>query len=80
MSNLNLVNFPERDITDIPATLRRLADEIERGELGNVTHLVWVADSGAEKIEVDLGLIGKAGESLALAHLLLACAMRKLES
>ena len=79
MSNIKVVEFPDRDVTNIPSTLRRLADTIERGEYGNVTHFVWVADSGVESIEVNLGLIGKAGESRAVAHLLLACAMRKLE-
>lgn len=46
-----------RDLSDIPATLRNLADEIEAGDYGTVVALAWVLD--AEHANVEYGVIGQ---------------------
>lgn len=77
MSALNVVRFPERDLKDIPATLRRIADGIERGEYGDAHNLVWVIDEGDSEISV--GLCGQSTEPGAVAYHLMGMGMRKLE-
>lgn len=78
MSALNVVQFPEQDLSDIPATLRRLADGIEKGEYGDCHHIAWVCDEGNSVISV--GLCGQSPEPGAVAHYMLAMGMRKLEN
>lgn len=73
----HLLQFPERDVSDIPASLRRLADEIERGEFGDAHNLGWVIDCGNSRVE--LGMLGKAPEPATTAHFLYSLAQRKLE-
>lgn len=73
--SVHLVRFPERDVQDVPAGLRRLADEIERGERP-ASMLAWVADEGDGVI--GLGLLGQTTEPGAVMHLLLAAAQKRL--
>lgn len=73
---MKVLTFPSTCATDLIGTLRLLADQIERGEYSEVTNLVWVMEHNGE---VDLGMLGRAGEPGATAHLLLAIAQRKLE-
>lgn len=61
----------------IPSALRRIADRIETGEMP-CTHLVWVMDFADQQLEV--GMLGESPSPGAEAHLMLACAMRKLET
>lgn len=72
-----LLKLPERNIQDIPRALRTLADQVEKGELGNVRAIVWVVD--VPDAPVELGLIGACAEVAPTAHLLLGKAMRALE-
>jgi hypothetical protein len=73
-----LVQFPERDMSDVPRMLRSVADSIEAGEYGDAHNLAWVIDCGAGRIEV--GLCGKAPEPGLTGHFLLACGQRKIEN
>lgn len=78
MSALNVVSFPDRNISDIPRMLRAIANSIEGDEYGEVHNVVWVMDRGNGRIEV--GLLGQSGEAAPAAHFLLALGMKKLES
>lgn len=77
MPTMSVVELPQHNIGDVASGLRRLADDIERGEYGDAHNLVWVIDAGSGRIE--LGLLGHAGEPGALSHFLLALGQRKLE-
>lgn len=77
MSNLNVIEFPGGDCSDIVKGLRKLADEIEAGDYDAAHNLVWVIDCGEGRLE--LGMLGQSPEAGAVAHLLLAMAQRKLE-
>ena len=57
-ANLHVVPLNSGNLADIPASLRKLADEIECGEHGAVTHFSWVLDADFEPVKV--GLIGRA--------------------
>lgn len=59
---------------DIPKTLRLIADQIEAGDYPDANEAVLVL-SGSE---FDVFGIGEADSGA--AHILLACAMRKLEN
>lgn len=72
-----VLQFPDRDLTDVPRTLRALADAIERGEYGDAHNVAWVVDCGDSRVAC--GLAGAAPEPEATAHLLFAIAQRKLE-
>ena len=72
-----LIEFPDRDIRDVPRALRALADQIEAGEMGDAHNCAWVVDCGDRRIEV--GLCGSASEGGPVAHLLFSVALRKLE-
>jgi len=75
---LNVVKFPEHYAAqNIPEALRILADAIEAGEHGAAHTLLWVIDAGDG--EIDIGLLGKAGETGITAHFLAAVAQRKIE-
>ena len=79
MTKLNVVPFPEHYAAlDIPESLRVLAEQIESGEHGACHTLLWVIDAGDGQI--DLGLMGKAGEAGITAHFLAAVAQRKIEA
>jgi hypothetical protein len=78
MGNLKVCQFPERDLSDIPSTLRRIADGIEAGEYGDAHNLVWVCDQG--DVVISVGLCGKSPEPASTGHFLLALGMRKLEN
>lgn len=46
-SGPTIVKFPEIDISNIPQTLRNIADEIESNEFGKVRNAVIVLDTEA---------------------------------
>lgn len=72
-----LLKLPERNIQDIPRTLRTLAEEIEQGKLGDCHNIAWVVDCGAGHVEC--GLLGAAAEAGPTAYLLFGKGMRALE-
>lgn len=77
--SLNVVQFPEHHAAlDIPAALRTLADNIEAGDHGDCHTLLWIIDAGDGRI--DIGLMGKAGESGITAHYLAAAAQKRMLS
>lgn len=78
MTNLQIVNLPAADVRDIPKMLRELADRIESGEYKGAHNLVWALDTGNANIEV--GLMGQAAETGAVAYLLLGLAQHKIAS
>lgn len=64
---MNLIEFPDRNIQDIPAALRRLADAIEANEFGDVYNVAWVMNASGF---LSIGLLG-ASTSLHADTLLL---------
>jgi len=75
--SLNIVNFPDMPAAmDVPAALRKLADQIEAGEFGGAHNLAWVIDEGDS--ELSIGLMGKAAAPGAEAHLLFALAQQTI--
>lgn len=75
---LKVVQAPMNDLRDIIAGLRRTADQIESGELGEAHNVVLVIDKG--NCEVICRLFGLAAEPAATAHLLLGIAQHQLET
>ena len=75
---VKVVEMPAQDVRDIPGGLRRLADRVEAGELGEVNNLAWVIDSNTEPA-VTCGMLGPSAEPGAVAHLMFAVAQRQLE-
>jgi hypothetical protein len=73
---VKLIQFPDVDVGDIARGLRRMADDIEKGEYGDAFNLAWVMDCGEGHIEV--GLLGRSPEPGAAAHLLFGVGMSKL--
>lgn len=74
---LQLIQFPEHFAAlDIPAALRILADNIEAGEHGEAHTLLWIIDAGDGQI--NLGLMGKAGEAGLTAHFLASAAQKRI--
>jgi len=77
MMPLTVVQFPDHLVTlDIPASLRLLADQVEKGEYGDAHNLAWVIDCGDSVIH--LGLMGKAPEPATTGYFLFAIAQHKL--
>ena len=74
---VNVVSFPERNLADVPNSLRRLADDVEQGKYGDTHNLAWVIDCGNS--EISIGLLGAAPEPAMVAYYLLGLGMRKLE-
>ncbi len=72
-----LVQFPDKDVGDVPKSLRTLADAIEGGKYDDAHNLVWVIDCGGSRIEV--GLIGASPSPASLAYFLLGLGMRRIE-
>ena len=70
---LKVVPLQESNYRDIVATLRVIADQIESGENGDVNDIV-VVTQGAE-----LNVYHTGAGNVETAHLLLACASRKIE-
>lgn len=70
----NLVVMRETNLLDVPATLRRIADEVERGDFGKIGGAVLVLD-GTPTLEVFYMGTGESGPN---AHLLLHCGMAKM--
>jgi hypothetical protein len=75
---VTLVEFPSGNLADIPARLRNLADQIERGEFGNVRNVVWVVATRSEEIET--GLLGTSPLPAADACHMLGRAKHKIEA
>lgn len=71
MSNLHILR--ETNILNIPATLREIADSIEKGEWGEVKGCVVVADGE----ELNVSYAG-SGEAAPNAHLLLHAGAAKM--
>lgn len=69
MTKLSVVKLQTGDISDIPTCLRTLAEEIERGDYGEVCNVAWVVDANYEQVEV--GLLGHAGSPDAVCAFLL---------
>ena len=78
MAELKVVELPQHKVSDVAGGLRRLAEQIEKGDFGPAHNLVWVIDTGNGKVEI--GMLGHAGEPGAVGHLLLAMGQRRLES
>jgi hypothetical protein len=75
---MKLIDFPKQNAAlDIPASLRTLADEIESGELGELTRLVWVIEQVDG--EIGVGLMGKCSEPAPITYMLLGMAQRRVE-
>jgi hypothetical protein len=65
--------IPSANLQDIPAMLRKLADEVERGEHGEVVECAVVTSGDG------LNVFGFGGADGRVAHYLLCCGARKLE-
>jgi len=77
--SLKLIEFPSLPgAQDVAASLRVLADAIERGAYGDAHNLAWVIDCGDGRIEV--GMAGQAPEPGATAYLLFGLAKRRIEN
>lgn len=70
---LKVVPLYETNFRSIPDALRKIADQIESGENGDVNDIVIVTQ-GAE-----LNVYHTGAGNVETAHLLLACAQRRLE-
>lgn len=68
----NLVLMRETNLLDVPATLRRIADEIEAGKYGEAAAAVVVLDTDLEVFYMG------TGESAPNAHLLLHSGAAKM--
>ena len=78
MGNLaEVVKIDTGNLGNIPLTLRNLADDIERGELGEVKQLAFVYESSDG---IHAGLIGLSGNWEADAYLLYARAQNFIVS
>lgn len=75
---LKVVEMPERNIQDIPRALRTLAEQVEKGGLGDCHNIAWVVDTGGGHVEC--GLLGPAAEAGPTAYLLFGKGMRALEA
>lgn len=73
---VKVVEFPVNHLQDISAQLRQLADEIEAGDYGQVNQLAYVADCGADNIQV--GLMGQSTSAGAEAYLLFGVGQKKV--
>lgn len=74
MRGLKLLEFPHSSLVDLPAKLRQLADDVEKGEYGEARTCIVVLD--AATLEV-FGFGAEADGTV--AHYLLACAQRIIE-
>lgn len=78
MSNSALTEVKKLEvgnISDIPAMLRDLANQIESGQMSGVTQIAWVADCAGG---IGTGLFGAAANPAAEAHMLFAFGQRSL--
>ena len=76
MPKFEVVEFPGNTVANVPEMLRNLANDIESGELGNVSQVVYVLDAGEGA--VDVGLLGTAAAVGAEAYLLLAAGQKHI--
>jgi len=76
VSKLEVVTLPTPDVRDVPKMLRTLADDIEAGKYDAAHNLAWALDTGNGKVEV--GLMGQAAETAAVAYLLFGLAQHKI--
>jgi hypothetical protein len=72
---LKIVDFPT--VTNVPESLRTLADNIEAGEYGDAHNLAWVIDMGHG--DISIGLLGQCSEPGTNAYFLFGLGMRKIE-
>lgn len=78
MSSFEVITLPTPDVRDVPRMLRSLADDIEAGKFTHAHNLAWALDTGNGQIEV--GLMGQAAETGAVAYLLFGMAQQKIVS
>ena len=71
---MNVVPLPSRDLQNIPAMLRKLADAIEAGEHGTPTECAVVLNAQP------LAVFGFGLADGTVVHYLLACAQRRMEA
>ena len=74
---MKLITFPKNTLANIPAGLRKLAEEIEDGEFNDAHNLAWVIDCGDGVINV--GMLGESPSPGAEAYYLYGLAKRVLE-
>lgn len=74
-----IVPPPIKNVQDIPARLRTLADQIEAGSYGDVKQLAWVITEGIQRQQPSVGLLGAATHVPSELHLLLARGTRFME-
>lgn len=74
---MKLIKFPGSKLDDVPEALRRLADEIEAGALGDVHRLAWIAEVAGG--EIGVGLIGQCAEPGPMTYMMLGLAKRRIE-
>ena len=55
---MKVVDLPKNAFSDITGGLRRLADEIDAGEYGDVCNVAWVMD--ADYAPISIGLLGRS--------------------
>ena len=75
---MKLLTFPQTGTNDIPAGLRKLADQIEADVYDDAHNLAWIIDCGDSRIE--FGLLGKAISAGAEFNMLLDFAKYKIVS
>ena len=76
MTGPTLVDFPLTPLTNMPAKLRKLADEIEAGNFDDAHTLAWVMDCGNSRLEI--GLMGKSESPGIEAHFLFHLGAQKI--
>ena len=74
---VKVVPIPTNSLADVAGGLRRIADQIEKGEFGDAHNVAWVIDAGNGDIRV--GMLGMAPEPASITHFLLALGQRRLE-
>lgn len=65
---MNLLEFPLVPLTDIPARLRLLAEQIDDGELGDVTNIICVIETDETVRSLAIGQDGDQIRSIGLLH------------
>ncbi len=78
MPELKVVEIESSAVFDVPASLRKLADNIEAGDFGSAYNLAWVIDCGNGRIE--LGVLGKLAEVSPTAYMLFGLAKHRIET
>lgn len=74
---MKVIALPDRNLADLPNQLRRLADQVEAGELGDVVSIAWVLELSDENY--DCGLIGQTPMPKEHMYYLLGMAKKYIE-